>query len=113
MGHAFQIADDLLDVTETSSRVGKGTGKDAGAGKHTYPGCVGIEASRKAARDAADDAVAALGDFGAAADDLRSLADFVGPGQRVASPAPRSDPASARSVVVPGTFGPRSFARPP
>ncbi|MEE9295001.1 MAG: farnesyl diphosphate synthase [Phycisphaerae bacterium] len=77
LGHAFQIADDLLDVTATAEQMGKRVGKDSGAGKHTYPAAVGIDASRKAAQESADAAVASLADFGPEADDLRALAGFV------------------------------------
>lgn len=77
LGRAFQIADDLLDVTGTQEELGKAVAKDAAAGKQTYPGVMGIEASRQAAREAADRAVAALDVFGPRADDLRQLALFV------------------------------------
>lgn len=77
MGRAFQIADDLLDVTSTAKALGKEAGKDAGAGKQTFPRCVGTEQSRIAAHDAVEAAVAALGVFGPEADDLRALARYV------------------------------------
>jgi len=76
LGRAFQIADDLLDVTANADTLGKGVAKDAAAGKQTYPRCVGIEDSRRAARAHAERAVAALASFGAPADDLRELAVF-------------------------------------
>jgi geranylgeranyl diphosphate synthase type II len=47
IGLAFQIVDDLLDVTATDEQMGKRTGKDANIGKLTYPSLLGIEASRK------------------------------------------------------------------
>ena len=47
IGLAFQIVDDLLDVTATPEQMGKRTGKDADIGKLTYPGLLGLEASRK------------------------------------------------------------------
>ena len=77
LGRAFQIADDLLDVTGDAAALGKAVSKDAEAGKQTYPAAVGIEASRKAAREACDRAIGALDIFGPAADDLRALARFV------------------------------------
>jgi len=77
LGRAFQIADDLLDVTGTAGELGKAVAKDAGAGKQTYPAAVGVEASRRAAEKAVDRAVEALEIFGPAADDLRCLARFV------------------------------------
>ncbi len=51
LGLAFQIVDDCLDETGTSSALGKTAGKDKEAGKATWPACVGLEASRAAARD--------------------------------------------------------------
>ena len=77
LGRAFQITDDLLDVTGTEQQLGKAVAKDVAAGKQTYPAAVGIEASRRAADEAARRAVETLGVFGPAADDLRQLARFV------------------------------------
>src|SRR5690606_31423666 len=45
-GLMFQIVDDLLDVTATTQQLGKATGKDADKGKLTYPGVIGVDASR-------------------------------------------------------------------
>jgi len=77
LGQAFQIADDLLDVTTAGATLGKRTGKDAIAGKQAYPRCVGKEASVVAAKAAAGSAKDALQRFGAAAFDLGRLADYV------------------------------------
>jgi geranylgeranyl diphosphate synthase type II len=77
LGCAFQIADDLLDVTGSTEQAGKNVAKDAGAGKQTYPACVGIEGSREAARAAVQDALAALEPFGPEGAALRSLAEYV------------------------------------
>ncbi len=77
VGRAFQIADDLLDLTSTTEALGKGVGKDAGAAKQTFPQCVGIEQSRTAVRNAAKSALAQLEAFGPEADDLRALTDYV------------------------------------
>lgn len=77
LGLAFQVADDLLDVTGREALIGKAVAKDAGAGKQTYPAVVGPEASREAAREALQRAVDGLERFGPAADDLRQLAQFV------------------------------------
>jgi geranylgeranyl pyrophosphate synthase len=60
MGLAFQIIDDVLDVVSTGDALGKTVGKDAAAGKPTYPALYGLEASQRLARDAADAAIAAL-----------------------------------------------------
>ncbi|MCP4593097.1 MAG: hypothetical protein GY842_20370 [bacterium] len=76
-GNGFQIADDLLDVVAESGRTGKDTGVDERAGKQTYPACVGLEASRQAARRCVDKAVAELAMFGGEARRLRDLAAFV------------------------------------
>jgi geranylgeranyl pyrophosphate synthase len=77
LGRAFQIADDLLDATATVEQTGKHVRQDGAAGKQTYPASVGIEESRRAARAAADEAVAALAGFGDDADTLRDLVRFV------------------------------------
>jgi geranylgeranyl diphosphate synthase type II len=77
LGRAFQIADDLLDVTSSTEAIDKGVGKHAEAGKQTFPRCIGIEESRRAANDAATAAIAHLEAFGPAADDLRTLARYV------------------------------------
>ena len=77
LGRAFQIADDLLDVTSTARELGKEAGKDAAANKQTFPQCVGIERSRTAAMEQAEAAIAELDIFGPEADDLRALARYV------------------------------------
>lgn len=51
VGLAFQIADDILDVTAPTEVMGKPTGADAAAGRHTFPAVVGLEQSRKMAAD--------------------------------------------------------------
>jgi len=76
LGRAFQIADDLLDVTSTAEKLGKKAGKDGVAGKQTYPRCVGVEQSKAAAKAAADAAIAVIERYGAAACDLREIAAF-------------------------------------
>jgi len=77
LGLAFQIVDDLLDVAGRSDVVGKKTGKDHAAGKQTYPRAVGIDESRRMARDEAELAVASLAPFGEAAMRLEHVARFV------------------------------------
>ena len=77
LGFAFQIADDLLDRTSTAAVLGKRAGKDAGAAKQTYPAACGVDESRARAKREIDEALDALRDFGAAADNLRGLARFV------------------------------------
>jgi geranylgeranyl diphosphate synthase type II len=77
LGLAFQIVDDVLDVTSTPEELGKGTGKDAGRGKNTYPSILGLEPSRQEARRQLEAAVGALGPLGEGAAGLRELAIFV------------------------------------
>lgn len=77
LGLAFQIADDILDVTGTAEEMGKAVAKDAGAGKQTYPAAVGLEESRRIARSYVDRAMSALALFDSRADDLRALVRFV------------------------------------
>jgi len=77
LGVAFQIADDLLDVCQTDAQLGKRTGKDAEAGKQSFPRCVGIENSQAAAGAALAAASECLAPFGPDADDLRRLARYV------------------------------------
>jgi geranylgeranyl diphosphate synthase type II len=77
LGLGFQIIDDVLDVTSTPEQMGKATGKDAGKGKNTYPGLLGLDGSRQAAREQLRAAIDALKDLGSQADGLRALAKFV------------------------------------
>jgi geranylgeranyl diphosphate synthase type II len=60
VGLAFQVADDLLDVLATPEQLGKPTGADAAAGRHTYPAVLGVDASRALARSLADRACEAV-----------------------------------------------------
>ena len=77
VGVAFQIADDLLDLTASAQRIGKRTGKDVDANKQTVPRCVGIEAGRERATTTARAAVEHLASFGERAADLCELASFM------------------------------------
>jgi geranylgeranyl diphosphate synthase type II len=77
VGLAFQIVDDVLDVTQTSEQLGKTAGKDMAAEKVTYPALFGIEESLQRAHALADNACAALDSFRERADTLRSLARFL------------------------------------
>jgi geranylgeranyl diphosphate synthase, type II len=76
-GLAFQITDDILDVTGTAEEMGKAVGKDLARGKMTYPGVVGVEAAGKQARDLLDEAVGALARFGPRARPLAEIAAFI------------------------------------
>uniref|UniRef100_UPI004056CD16 polyprenyl synthetase family protein n=1 Tax=Candidatus Electronema sp. TaxID=2698783 RepID=UPI004056CD16 len=77
VGLAFQIADDLLDVTASTAQLGKTAGHDAEQGKATYPAFFGMEKSHALAGEAADKAVAALADFDERAEPLRALAKYI------------------------------------
>jgi len=75
LGLAFQIIDDILDITQTSKQLGKSAGKDAAAGKATYPAVFGLEKSRREAARLTKAALKALEPFGENADFLRAVAD--------------------------------------
>ena len=77
LGLSFQVADDLLDVCGTLQATGKRTGKDAVAGKQTYPAALGVEESRRLAHATSERAVAALSPFGSQAARLVSLARYL------------------------------------
>lgn len=77
IGLAFQIVDDILDVTQTSEQLGKTAGKDTASEKATYPALFGIEASEKKAGALVDDAFAELESFGERAEPLKELARFL------------------------------------
>ncbi|MBM3603961.1 MAG: polyprenyl synthetase family protein [Alphaproteobacteria bacterium] len=77
LGLAFQIADDILDVTGDEMVAGKRVGKDAGAGKATFVSLLGLEGARAEARRLVAAGDEALCGYGAAAGNLRDLARFV------------------------------------
>jgi geranylgeranyl diphosphate synthase type II len=76
-GLAFQIADDILDVTQTSEQLGKTAGKDLAAEKTTYPSLYGLEASEQKAQQLVNDACAQLQPFGDRAATLQELAHYL------------------------------------
>ena len=76
-GLAFQITDDLLDVEGHADQTGKRTGKDAGRGKMTFPGLVGVAASRTRLTELHGQAAAAVEPLGAAARPLIELAKYL------------------------------------
>jgi geranylgeranyl diphosphate synthase type II len=77
IGLAFQIVDDVLDVTQTSEQLGKTAGKDTVAEKATYPALFGIDESIKKADQLVKDALGALDGFGDRAETLKELARFL------------------------------------
>jgi geranylgeranyl diphosphate synthase type II len=77
VGLAFQVIDDILDVTQTSEQLGKTAGKDTQAQKATYPALVGLEKSRKIATQLTNKAFAALKPFKGRAVALEALAEFL------------------------------------
>jgi geranylgeranyl diphosphate synthase type II len=77
VGLAFQVIDDILDVTQTTENLGKTAGKDTKAQKATYPSIVGLEQSRKIAADLTSKAFAALEVFQGRAAALQALATFL------------------------------------
>lgn len=77
IGLAFQIADDILDVTQTSEQLGKTAGKDLAAAKATYPAIHGLEASHAKAQELVDEAVATLSSIGGDIHILEAIARFI------------------------------------
>jgi geranylgeranyl diphosphate synthase type II len=77
VGWAFQVTDDILDVEESSAALGKTAGKDIAQQKATYPAIYGLQRSHEIAKDLATRAVAELTPYGAKADPLRDIAEFL------------------------------------
>lgn len=77
LGLAFQIIDDILDVTQTSEQLGKSAGKDVSAQKATYPALLGLDGAEKAADRWTARARAALKPFGKKAASLNAIADYL------------------------------------
>jgi geranylgeranyl diphosphate synthase type II len=77
VGLAFQVIDDILDVTQTSEKLGKTAGKDTKARKATYPAIVGLDKSRKIAERLTQRAFAALKAFKGKAAALEALAEYL------------------------------------
>jgi geranylgeranyl diphosphate synthase type II len=76
-GLAFQIADDVLDVTEDSAHLGKTAGKDLASEKVTWPAVFGIEESQRDAARLIEEAFAALEPYGTRADGLKAVARYL------------------------------------
>ena len=77
LGLAFQVIDDILDVTSTSEKLGKSAGKDEATNKSTYPALFGLDKSRKKAAQLTAKAHDALKPFGKKAQRLREIADYL------------------------------------
>jgi geranylgeranyl diphosphate synthase type II len=77
IGLAFQIVDDILDVTQTSEQLGKTAGKDTAAEKATYPALFGLSESQTRADSLVEAAFASLASFGSRAATLKELAQFL------------------------------------
>ena len=76
LGLAFQITDDILDVTASSEVLGKTAGRDTDLGKATFPGIAGLDESRRRARGEMETAQAALDAAGLDSAELRALARY-------------------------------------
>jgi geranylgeranyl diphosphate synthase type II len=76
-GLAFQIADDILDLTVDSAHLGKTAGKDLAAEKITWPAVFGLEQSEKDAAHLIEEAFAALDIYGSRADGLKTVARYL------------------------------------
>lgn len=76
LGLAFQIVDDVLDVTQDLAQLGKDPGSDKEAGKTTYVDLLGVEGAMTQARQVMDEGIAALAPFGAHAEPLRALGNY-------------------------------------
>jgi geranylgeranyl pyrophosphate synthase len=77
IGLAFQVMDDVLDVTASSETLGKTAGKDIAADKSTYVACMGVDAASAYANDLLNEALALLSPFGQAADALSALSKLL------------------------------------
>ena len=77
IGLAFQIVDDILDITQTAEELGKTAGKDLDAQKATYPSIWGLEKSKAEAQRLTDEAIASLEEYGEGAAPLKALAEYI------------------------------------
>jgi geranylgeranyl diphosphate synthase type II len=77
IGWAFQVTDDILDVEESSTALGKTAGKDVAQQKATYPAVFGLQRSHQIAEELVAKAIAELQPFGARAERLHTIAEFL------------------------------------
>lgn len=77
IGLAFQVVDDILNVTGNPETMGKAVGTDEARGKNTYPALLGLDASRRYAHDLVDSALKALSIFDKKAEPLRAIAQYI------------------------------------
>lgn len=77
IGLAFQIVDDILDVTQTSEQLGKTAGKDIASEKATYPALFGVEESREKAQALLEDAYKSMQNLGPRSETLKNVARFL------------------------------------
>lgn len=77
VGLAFQVADDILDVTQSSEQLGKTAGKDEDTDKTTYPKLMGLDGSKEEAKRLVKEAKACLEGYGDRAKPLLAIADFI------------------------------------
>ena len=77
LGLAFQVIDDILDVTQTSEKLGKSAGKDIAAKKATYPSVIGLDESRSEAKRLTRNAHSALSAFDRDGEALHALANYL------------------------------------
>jgi geranylgeranyl diphosphate synthase type II len=76
IGHAFQIIDDILDITGDEKQLGKDIGSDVSNDKATYPALYGLEESRRKAEELVKESIASLEEFDDRANPLREIARF-------------------------------------
>lgn len=77
VGHAFQVHDDVLDITADTETLGKAQGADIERGKATYPALLSLEGAQQKAIELRDEAIEALADFGEKAETLKDIAHYV------------------------------------
>jgi farnesyl diphosphate synthase/geranylgeranyl diphosphate synthase type II len=77
IGLAFQIMDDVLDVTSTTSALGKTTGRDVALGKSTYPALLGVDGARTRAQTLIGEGVASLSEQKLLTQELSQVANFM------------------------------------